>query len=148
MKPTSPTISILRVMDNRSKLNQIIDVVHTHFFKGDGVLIMVPNETAASYIDNLLWQTPAESFLPHAIIRAHEEEKLEKITLKEMIAITTLEENINQATVLINLLPTAPLHLDTFHLIYDLLDHTHPDKTELSLKRHAVYAIHKLPQKR
>lgn len=124
------TIYFLRVADISSKLNRICRTVQTHFDRKESVLIAVPSQEAAAYIDQLLWRQPEESFLPHMIVNT---------PTKEMVAITTSKTNINSAKALINLNPDIPKNIDDYLIIYDMLDLTHPAKEQLSRAREAAY---------
>lgn len=127
---SSPKVNFLTVADNASKLKQLCQVVNQHFSKGESVLIAVPTQEAAIYLDQLLWKMPEESFTPHLISNAFTEEK---------VAITTATNNVNRATVLLNLLPTIHPNSNEFELIYELYDQTSPEKEELSKKKQAQY---------
>ncbi len=126
----NPQVIFLRVTDNTTKLQRLCAVVHDHFYHKENVLIAVPNAEAAVYIDHLLWRMPEDSFTPHVIAEG---------LVKERVAITTSSANINQATTFVNLCADVPVNAKDFHIIYDLLDLTHPAKEELSRKRQAAY---------
>jgi DNA polymerase-3 subunit chi len=125
-------VYFLRVTDTATKLNSICQVTHRHFNKKEAILIAVPSQEAAVYIDQLLWRQPSDSFLPHAIVN---------IPTQEPVVITTTSTNINQAKVIINLCPDIPPNLIEYSIIYDLLDLTHPTKEQLSLKRQSAYQV-------
>lgn len=128
---TKTAIFFIEVTNVASKLQAICKTVHKHFEKRERVQISVGDAASASYIDQLLWKIPEESFLPHAII--------DTPSAATPIAITAVAANLNQATVLINLAagPSSIIHL--FQTAYELLDHTAPTKKELSQKRYATY---------
>lgn len=123
-------VHFLKVVDNQTKLLRICQTVQKHFDQNTPVLILVPTLEAARYIDELLWKTPPESFLPHAIAEG---------PTTECIAISTDSQRVNQAKVLVNLCQTVPTNYMDFHTIYELYDQTHPSKEELSRQRHAFY---------
>jgi DNA polymerase IIIc chi subunit len=126
-----PRVCFIRVGDNASKLNQICSLVHRHFLKNERILIPVPSQEAAAYIDQLLWKMPEESFLPHAIVN---------IPCQERIVITTTTlSNINQAAIIINLLPALHVNPAPAHCIYELLDLTSAEKEAASRKKEAAY---------
>lgn len=127
----TPRVIFIPVKDNSSKLNAICQTVQNHFDRKNAVLITVPNNEAAEYVDQLLWRMPEESFLPHQIaVNA----------TKELIAITTIGANINGARILFNLCPQAIPFFQEFEAIYELDDATHPNKAMLSQQRKAFYA--------
>lgn len=123
-------VCFIQVSDNNTKLQKISAVIYDHFVKNDKVLIAVPSNEAALYIDQLLWKMPEESFLPHSI---------SNFPTKERVTITTSLTNVNQASILINLL--TDLHPDPgpVNMIYELLDLTSKDKELISRKKHAAY---------
>lgn len=123
-------VYFLRVVNTTSKLNGICQTTHKHFRKKEAVLIAVPSQEAAMYIDQLLWRLPVDSFLPHSI--ANE-------PIQELVAITTTTINVNQAKIIINLCPDIPKNVTGYSMIYDLLDLTHPTKEQLSLHRQSAY---------
>lgn len=126
-----PFVQFHSVSDNNSKLNKIAHTVHNHFNKHESVLIYVPSDEAAAFINQLLWKFPHDSFLPHVIAKGPVDEK---------VAITTIAANINKASVLINLVSSIPEHASEFSIIHELMDLTHPAKEELSKKRLEEYS--------
>ena len=123
-------IVFLKVTDAPSKLNAITQTVHEQLDLGKKILIAVPNQEAAAYVDQLLWKIPEESFSPHIVTTTQ---------VNELVAITTSTTNVNQATVLINLNPQIHPSSAQFEVIFDLYDTTHPSKEELSQSRQAEY---------
>lgn len=124
-------VIFLKVDSNNSKLQKLCRTVSKHYNKRERVLITVPTEQAAIYVDQLLWRMPEDSFLPHAIINTLTEEP---------IAISREKGNINQAKVLINLCPDAAVNAEGFAVVYELLDTSDSDKEALSKKRLARYS--------
>ncbi len=100
---------------------------------GERILITVSGHEAASYIDDLLWRYPEDSLLPHRIINTPSNER---------VAITLARDNLNNATVLFNLLPEAYPQFEQFVTIYEFYDETHPSKAELSKQRLTAYPSH------
>lgn len=126
----TPSILFIEVKDNLTKLEKIIEIAHKHYKKNEPVLISVPNSEAAIYLDQLLWRSPEESFLPHSVTDKPSPDPL---------IITYTHSNPNHAKILINLCSThSPISLQ-FTLIYELLDKTHPDKESNSLLRKSFY---------
>lgn len=123
-------IYFLRVNDTATKLNGICHIIQTHFERKEAILIAVPSQDAAVYIDQLLWRQPEECFIPHSIVKA---------STKELVAITTADVNCNNAKVMLNLRSDIPNCHDAFDKIYDLLDLTHPAKEQLSRNRLSAY---------
>ena len=123
-------ICFLTVKDNPTKLQKICEIIGSHFVKKQRVLIAVPSNEAAAYIDQLLWKMPEEGFIPHAI---HQN------ATQDYVVITTAPQNLNQAQVIVNLLPTQHPNPGSVDTIYELMDLTSRDKEETSRKKQATY---------
>src|SRR5262245_45231558 len=107
-------IVFLTVLTNVEKLTKIATVINDILRQGKKILILVPHQQAADYLDKYLWQASEESFIPHSIANA---------PTNEHAAITTLQENVNGATVLLNL--TSGISFSShFETIYELDDQT------------------------
>jgi DNA polymerase III subunit chi len=119
------------VKDNSGKVQWICQKVQEAMQNEKRLLITVPSEEAASYLDTLLWKTPEESFVPHIISRSPN---------SEWVVISTLStHNLNQAQYLINLsLPPSPIY-HHFEKIFELYDLTHPQKQQASDEKLAYY---------
>lgn len=111
----------LRAASAQQKLSLITETAERLFLEGKRIQIIAPNDEALRYLDELLWSYKPESFLPHAIASSRSPEAL--VLTKEL-------SNLNQADVLINLLP-VPVSTP-FSFVYDLLDETTPQKKELA----------------
>ncbi len=125
-KAAAPEIHFLRVTDTTTKLNRIVNTVSEHYLSGERVVIFVPNEQAATYIDELLWRMPQDSFLPHAIAESGTEES---------VAITRSERNVNRAKIALNLSPGLCKELESFEKVYELSDQTDPKKAKQSQEK-------------
>jgi DNA polymerase IIIc chi subunit len=123
-------VIFLTVADAASKLNAIAQTVQEQLDQGKKVLIAVPSQEAAAYIDQLLWKMPEESFSPHLISNG---------PVNELVAITTGTANVNQAQVLLNLNPQVHPAYREFDTVFDLDDRTHPSKEQLSQARREAY---------
>lgn len=126
----TPNVIFLSVKDNASKIARICETVHHHFELKEHLLILVPSEEAAKYIDQLLWRFPEESFLPHSYTNK---------ASKDLVTITTQLKNLNESSILFNLCPEVSLISQEFKKIYDLFDETHPQKLQLSQQRESIY---------
>lgn len=124
------SVVFLHVKDNHAKQKMLFGAIQNKFEQQKRILIAVPNDQAAQYMDQLLWQFLPESFLPHCITLEPTDEP---------IAITTLHKNLNQASILFNLCPEISTLHSQFETIYELLDATRPDKLSLSQKRQQDY---------
>jgi DNA polymerase III subunit chi len=119
-------VCLFRVPDIAAKLSCICMTAQKHFEQKMPLLLILPTNEAAAYIDELLWRQPEEGFLPHVIANG---------PTKELIAISTAEANVNNATSIFNLRPDITDFISEFDLIYDLIDLTHPLKAEQSRSR-------------
>src|SRR5437870_5041084 len=127
MIPKNPRTKIVffPVRKIQSKLLKIVEVAHHHFNRKESLLITTLDQGALKFLDELLWKTPEESFLPHVI--ADE-------PCQELIVITNQRKNLNEASYIFNLSPT-PLLFGNPKIIYELEDFTSPNKHLLSQKR-------------
>lgn len=124
------TVIFLPVFDNTSKMSTICSVVQQHFEQKRPIQIAVASDEAAQYLDLLLWRMPEESFLPHVI---------SSVPVEDLIVITKTLTNLNCAEILFNLCPEVSAISSQFAKIYELLDHTHPDKLRQSQLRQETY---------
>ena len=131
MNNLSKTQIIFYTVDTaQAKISAIVNLIKQYFELERKILIAVPNDEAAKYVDHLLWRYSEESFLPHAVCH--------KVCI-EAIAFTTVPQNLNQAQILVNLCPAASPIASQFEYVMELLDNTHPDKKQLSLQRQEDY---------
>ena len=112
-----------------SKLEVLVKSAYTHFRRQEKLLIQVSDDTAARYVDTLLWKNPISGFLPHIVT---EEES------QDFIVITTATKNLNQAKYVFNLNKT-PILLDSYQLVYDFEDISSISRLQLSKYRFEVY---------
>ncbi len=127
---TTSKVIFIPVQDANVKRQALVVMAQRFFTNKMRLLFSVANDEVARFVDELLWKSPPESFLPHAVITSPS---------SEIIAITTLLENLNEATVLFNLRSEANPLASKFAFTYDLYDSTHPDKLALSQRRKEVY---------
>jgi len=125
-----PKVIFFRVSDNQTKVSRICTTIQKHFEKGEKVLVILPNQEAEKYFDDLLWKIPPESFLPHT--RASK-------PCQARIVVTEVQKNLNQSTVLWNLCPEVSPLYDQFEMIYELLDETSKEKAKQSTNKIAAY---------
>jgi DNA polymerase-3 subunit chi len=129
-------IIFFSVKNNQDKLNWICLRVQEAIKNEKRMLITVPHDEAAHYIDHLLWSMPEESFIPHSIIKA---------VTNDWIAITTSQtENLNRAHQLLNLCSQTPLLYQQFEEIYELYDETSANRLEAVQKKIQDYQSKKL----
>lgn len=129
---TKPIVNVTfwRVTSVKGKLALISSLVQQHFIRAERVLVIVPNDAAARYVDTLLWSQPAEGFVPHAVSER---------PLNAAVLITTTHLNLNQASILINLCPEVCPITNEFRQVHDLLDETDNAKHALAKQRLAAY---------
>lgn len=126
----NPRVVFFQIQSAKQKLEKLIWAAHHHFALKDSLLILVENDTAAQFVDTLLWKEPFSSFLPHSIANGPSNDK---------IAITKIKQNVNEATIAFNLCPTPLLIEGPFQLIYEFDDATNPSKKNLSTLRYDAY---------
>lgn len=125
-----PKINFLRVTNNQEKLFVLTKIIQKHFDLNHKVLILCETQEVATYIDQLIWRLPEDSFLPHAI--ANE-------ASNEAVVITCQKENLNNASILLNLCNEINPAFEAYQTVYELYDETHPVKAESSKQRNAAY---------
>lgn len=123
-------IFVTRVTTPQEKLHAIYSIVQRYFEQGHRILIQVPNDEAAVFMDQFLWKYEEEGFIPHMITKAD---------VKAAVVITTQEKNLNAATVVINLCPHVTSLTPQVEMLFELEDLTHPLKAQLSQERIEVY---------
>lgn len=121
-------VTFFQVKNDGEKRERIIRLAEEYFEKKEPLLIRLPHEKALEYVDLLLWRTPQESFLPHAI---------KDEPCKDFIVLTTTEKNPNSARSVLNLTP-QPLPT-TFLKIYELEDLASTHKHHSAQERYKAY---------
>ena len=119
------------VKDPQAKLDFICQRAEEAMRQEERLLIAVPNDEAAQYIDALLWRQPETSFIPHIITQG---------ATKVWVAITSkTDHNFNQAHTLLNLCSETHPRYAEFQIVFELDDQTHPQKSVLSQQRRSYY---------
>ena len=117
-------VIFLKIKDTQTKLQCISQLAHELVDQEKRLLITVPSEDAAKYIDSLLWKMPEERFLPHSIVSSPS---------KEFVAITLVKtQNFNQAHCLLNLCMEISPIFQQFEVVYELFDETEAKKMQQS----------------
>ncbi|MGD0665726.1 MAG: DNA polymerase III subunit chi [Rhabdochlamydiaceae bacterium] len=119
-------VVFLPVKTTSAKLIRITDIAAAHFQKGEPILFLVQDEAAWEFLDKLLWSTPAESFLPHPSKLIH------------------IRHNLDDALGSVFNLCPAPLLKESIKTLYELEDHTSPEKLKASQERYHTYRSHEL----
>jgi len=124
-------VTFFQVKNDGEKRERIIRLVEEYFEKKEPLLIQLPHQKALEYVDLLLWRSPQESFLPHAI---------KDETCKDLIVLTTSSNNPNSARSVLNLSP-EPIDNKKFSFIkiYELEDLASTHKNHTAQERYKVY---------
>jgi len=124
-------VTFFQVCDDQQKRNKIIGLAQEYFEKNEPLVIRLPHEKALEYVDILLWRSPQESFLPHAI---------KDESCKDLIVLTTSEENPNEARSILNLCPKPVANKNlSFTRIYELEDLASSHKNNAAQQRYKNY---------
>ncbi len=129
-------VIFLLVKDLKQKLTKLVSIVHYHFSHKEHLLLITSDLKATSYLDNLLWETPQDSFLPHIITDK---------PCEELIVLTQEKKNLNGAKYIFNLSPTPLFLPKPPKIIYEFEDLTSLPKQLLSKKRFQAYKEAKYP---
>lgn len=128
--PSSSHVIFFSVTSNAQKISRLIDICSSCFAAKESLMIFVEDVTAESFVDQLLWDHPCTSFLPHVVsttpVQAH-------------LVIAREKKNLNHAKQAFNLCSTPLLLPEQFRTIYDFEDATHPLKTRLFQLRFEEY---------
>src|SRR3990167_9184306 len=119
-----------QVREPKAKLACLAETAAAKFERKEHLLILVEDEKAMQYVDELLWKSPETSFLPHIAT--------DELTT-ELIAITRSKKNVNLSRIAFNLCSTPLLIEGPFRIIYDFEDLTSPSKQQLSAVRFDAY---------
>ncbi|NGX28561.1 MAG: DNA polymerase III subunit chi [Candidatus Anoxychlamydiales bacterium] len=114
----------------KEKLIKLIQTAIYHFEKKENLLIYVQDDAALKFVDELLWKTPKEGFLPHIIADEN---------TSDFIVITKSKNNLNKAKYLFNLSLDLVDFDPSYKVIYDFDDYTTEIKQQKSKKRFEIY---------
>ncbi len=119
-------VNLLIAKTPKEKLHLIKSVSQKLFDEGKRFTILAPNEESLKFLDAFLWGE--DMFIPHQIANRPTD---------EFALLTTQAANLNKSVACINVCPTiAP---SIFDEIYDLLDHTSPEKKAQSDQKQTHY---------
>lgn len=114
------------VKKTSDKLTKITSVATSHFERGEPILFLVQDDTGWEFLDKLFWATPPDSFLPHP---------------SKLIQI---RHHLDPAFgAVFNLSPT-PLFQESIKTLYELEDHTSPERLKASQDRYHAYRLKEL----
>ncbi len=109
------------VKTTTAKLAKLTDIAATHFQKNQPILFFVQDDVSWEFLDKLFWQLPSESFLPHP---------------SKLIQVRHTFDPIY--TTVFNL-TSAPLLQESIKTLFELEDHTSPEKLKASQERYNTY---------
>lgn len=125
-----PRVVFFQIKMPQDKPSCLVQIVKRHFLHKEPILIVVEEDKALRFVDELLWKHDPDSFLPHAILEQ---------TGQEWIAITKVKKNQNSARYAFNLCPTPLLIDGPFRTIYEFEDATNASKKNLTNLRYDAY---------
>lgn len=107
------TITLLKATTKKRKTELVTQMARYTYSEKRPLIIVTQSDRAARFVDELLWGFSKTAFLPH---------RVGNTPTDALIAITTAQENVNQAKVALNLSP-EPLEMGkTFEELYQLWD--------------------------
>ena len=92
------------------------------FDEGLRTLILVNDESAASHLDDLLWEQPDNRFIPHSRVSAAS-------TVEVRTWIATESDEAHDAQLLINLTHGKPDKLDSYDRIFEIVAKTNTEES-------------------
>jgi len=119
-------VTFFPVKTTAAKLNRLTQLAHIHFQKGEPLLFLVQDDASWDFLDKLLWQAPASSFLPHP---------------SKLIQI---RQNLDPTCSAVFNLTLQPLSSEWIKTVYELEDHTSADKLKASQDRYHAYRTQQL----
>lgn len=124
-------VTFFQVRSDQEKREKIVRLAEEYFEKKEPLLIRLPHMKAVEYVDLLLWRSPIDSFLPHAI----KDEPCD-----ELIVLTSTKENPNEARSILNLCPEGVDNENlSFIKIYELEDLSSTQKNHASQENYKTY---------
>lgn len=121
-------LKLLIAKTPKEKLQHIRNLCQQFHNEGKRFTLLAPTDEALKFLDAFLWSD--DLFVPHQIASRPTD---------EFGILTTSGANLNHSTVCLNVCPDpAPAH---FEEIYDLLDHTTPEKEAQSNTKAQKYRV-------
>lgn len=65
-EPNRIKVFLISAKNPQDKILKLGMIAKKYFNKKEALVFLVEDEKAANFLDNLLWEIPKESFLPHA----------------------------------------------------------------------------------
>ena len=123
-------VTLFSIQKKSDAAMRILTICQKAFEKKIFLQIICPQEKTIEYLENLLWQTPADSFLPHALDHEWTREPI-LLTLK-----TQIQKPFTHILWLNHVPP--PIQLKWIHL-YDFDDQSSAQSREKSSARYHFY---------
>ena len=122
---TEVDVIFYTVKNSSDKVQALLKTVDTYMLRKEKIVVIVPDEKALAFTQNLLWSLPKESFRPNS-------------TENALIQVS-LEGTYSEAKTVFNLssIPYAPSSF--VKKIYELEDISHQDKAALFKKKFQAY---------
>ena len=122
-------VTFFQVTKNEETKRCIVDVAEKYFEKKEPLLIQLPHQKGLEYVDDLLWNHPQDSFLPHTIEKSN-----------DLIVLSSSKTNPNGARSILNLCPEPVSNTNfSFVKIYELEYLTAMDKKQAFHHRYQTY---------
>ena len=109
------------VKDAKEKVQALIQTATTHFIKKEKIHLIVPDTATLEFVDQLLWNHPPESFLPHSTGVL--------FPFQDLIFISLPLISFEEFPIVFNLCQTPHSPSKTLKVLYELEDVSHPQKT-------------------
>ena len=126
---SSMIVHLIAVTSAKEKILILTQLTAKHFQEKEPLLIIVPDEKALAYVDELLWKEPPDSFVPH--FSSH-------IPCSSLITITTVKENLNGAKHALNL-ALDPFFCDGLTTLYEFDEQTSGPRRAALEARYVAY---------
>ncbi|MES2200130.1 MAG: DNA polymerase III subunit chi [Chlamydiota bacterium] len=114
-----------------AKVHYLLQTGSHHFAQKEKIQIIVPDRKALTFIDELFWSQPKESFLPHCISSP--------LPFHDLLYICLAEEALDDFSFVFNLTPAPYTPHPRVKVLYELEDCTHPDKKALFQTKFKLY---------
>ena len=123
-------VVFLTVKTPQEKCQKIVQVATELFREKEPLCFLTASPKAETFIDELLWKEPLDSFLPH---------RKASSSVKDLIVISSGFPAPNGAKSLFNLTGKALTGSDDFKTIYEFEDQTSESKKELTKELYKSY---------
>ncbi len=114
-----------------AKIHYLIQTASHHFAQKEKIQIIVPDQKALTFIDELFWKEPKESFLPHCTSSP--------VPFYDLLCICLAEEALDDSSFIFNLCPAPYTPHSRVKVLYELEDCTHPDKRVIFQAKFKLY---------